>query len=252
MWRAILAAMLLLQPPGRSPYSVVLAEPDAPAPCAETFSPLCAPPRWSPAHGAHVLVETREQGLARYVMIARAAERVVASREVKLVAKPTDVARYLVAFAYHESGFRRDVHSGVGTAARGDCRWTERGGRWERVPGSCRSHCLAQIQLGVGRTKEGWTGEDLTGDSPEATERCLRVAARYIGNAIWSCRNIGGPVPSLEGCVVDRYAGGGLAPTDPRLRARLATLALLARAKPSLSPEVEREALSALGEAEID
>ena len=53
MWKAILAALLFLQAPGKSIYSQVPVEgEDSPAPCTDTYSLLCSAPHWSEAHQA--------------------------------------------------------------------------------------------------------------------------------------------------------------------------------------------------------
>src|SRR5262245_14319538 len=115
--------MIALAPPGQSPYSVVPlpACGDSPAKPACVESPK---PAWSPLYGAFVRQESRDEGLRRYLDIAKAIEKVAGD-----AAKPTtvdgaeqpalwpwaadDLARGLATIAFHESGYRRDVQTGV-------------------------------------------------------------------------------------------------------------------------------------------
>jgi hypothetical protein len=247
MWETILAAMLFLQPPGKSIYSQVVVPETAPAPCDNDYSLLCLPPRYSKAHKAFTVAENWEQGLARYAVIARAAHEVV--YEQKRQSPPGQLLRFLLAFTYHESGYRRDVHEGIGDASRGDCKWRTvklPGGktRRERIPGSCQSHCLAQIMVGPKRSKksriQGFHADELVGLSYDNTKNCLSVAANIIDRAYrWCARR--GPRP-LSYCVVTHYAGGMVPNTDRRVVARVKTVNKLASAPTKLEKRV-RQAL---------
>jgi hypothetical protein len=197
MIEAILSAMLSLVPPGLSSYSVVplpecggavlrLADlPAGPEPAA------CSAPdvAWSSHHDALVRRETPEEGRARYETIARALD-VVAAEAARAAPgeRPLwpwdrrELVAGLLAVARHESGFRRDVHEGVGPAALGDC--------YRRPDGSraCRSVCLVQVQTGGLDGRRGaWTGRDLVGLDMDATTRCLRAGAELLARARWAC-----------------------------------------------------------------
>jgi hypothetical protein len=229
MWANVLAWMLFLLPPGKSIYSRLEVPQDAPRPCGDPYSLLCQAPQWSASRQAWTVAEDYRTGLERYRTIAEAVSDVVAADRWK--SPRGRLSRLLVVAMFHESGFRRDVHEGIGPASRGDCRW--RNGR--RVPGSCKSHCLTQIQLGKGRSAEGWSGDDLVGTNPESTRRCLTVAARILdGAAMWCATR--GPRP-WQACVWYRYSGGNVPTTDHRVQARARTFNALAAA-PELSDAV--------------
>lgn len=222
----ILAAMLFLQAPGKSIYSQVVVPEHSPRPCDNSYHLLCAPPHYSTHHDGWTVAESYEQGLVRYADIARAADRVIARSRWE-TDRPT-LYRLLLTAVQHESGFRRDIHSGIGPAgeARGDCRWrkVKRGGREIKVavPGSCRSVCLIQRMLPRGqKTAEGWSREDLMGLDARSTERCLTVGVRILDNAFSWCSKRG-PRP-LIGCVFQQYGGGGVRMDDGRIRARIGT-----------------------------
>ncbi len=153
LWQVVLAAMLFLQPPGQSMYSLVGVSKESPAPCAGP-SLLCRPPRWNEAHQEWVIAETWEQGLLRYGTIAQSVVKVTGDDEW--------LRRVVLTMLYYESGFRRDIHSGVGDYARGDGK---------------RSWCLGQIFLGR-RSKRG---RSLVGVDQAATDRCLQTVVKYIG-----------------------------------------------------------------------
>lgn len=242
MWQAILAAMLFLQPPGKSIYSQVVVPENAPAPCKDVNSLLCLPPRWSEAHQAFTVAESWEQGVARYATIAKAAEKVLYRQ--KRQSPRGQLLRYLLAFTFHESGYRRDVHEGVGDAARGDCKWrtikSKSGGtRRERIPGSCRSHCLAQIMVGPEWSAakiQGMRHDELVGLSLDRTKNCLGVAVDIIDRAYQYCSRRG-PRP-LAYCVVTQYAGGMVPSKDRRVIARVRTVNKLANAPTKLTDRV--------------
>jgi len=250
MWKAILAALLYLQPPGQSLYSQVVVPEDAPAPCSDSYSLLCSAPKWSEAHGAYTRVETWGEGLRRYVTIAHAADVVV--YKTKRSSPRAHLLRYLLAFVHAESGMRADVHSGIGHAAAGDCDWRGEPGKRERVPGSCRSWCLTQIQVGPMRsnaTVHGHTAKELVGLDLAATVRCLDVATSIIDRAYQYCAHRG-PRP-LAACIVSHYAGGMIASTDPRVLARVRTVNKLYHAPTKLEHEVLLE-LGIAADEELD
>lgn len=238
-YEPILAAMLFLQPAGKSIYSQVVVSEDTPRPCDNDYHLLCRPPRYSEHHQGWVVAESYEQGLQRYADIARVADKVLA-RSRWTTPRPT-LYRLLLAGVYHESGFRRDIHSGVGPAARGDCKWrkVKKGSKEvkERIPGSCRSVCLIQRLLPRGqKTAEGWTRDDLMGTDDASTERCLTLGVRILDNGYaWCSRR--GPRP-LVACVFQQYAGGRLHMSDRRIQARVATYHKLLSAPTQLGQEV--------------
>lgn len=243
-WEYILAAMLMLATPGRSIYSQVRVDEHAAAPCDEPNSLLCQPPRFSAAHGSFVVVEGYQQGLERYAQIARVTDRVL-RRGWKTPQKY--LWRYAVTVMFHESGFRRDVHEGIGSAARGDCRWAYPDGRRaaprakgsRRIEGSCRSHCLAQILLeGRMRSSQGYGPKDLVGLDDAATERCVEVAVHHLDRCYRYCATRG-PRP-LTSCVIAMY-GGMTHARGRRINERLRTMNRLMSAPTELSEKVRTE-----------
>lgn len=132
--------------------------------------------------------ESQEQGEKRYRENAEAIIRVAYDpNEKPLFWGPYARARTAVliaSIAYFESGFRRDVDTGIGKYARGD------GGR---------SHCPMQIQTGV-CTKSNckgtvpdtdpvvstWTGKDLTDDR----NKCYRAGLHVLRRAMSACASL--------------------------------------------------------------
>lgn len=225
MWESILAAMLMLQQPGQSIYSQVVVAENSPPPCGDEYSLLCSSPRWSDYHDGFTVAETWDIGIKRYYIIALALEDVISGDEWET---PKSLLwKYVISMIYHESGFRRDVHEGVGAASRGDCSWTKgENGIKTRVPGSCKSHCLAQIMLGPrasnAKTSEGWTPDDLVGLDYQSTKKCLHVATRILDDAYQYC-SYKGPRP-LSTCIISHYAGGNIRSNDKRVISRIKTI----------------------------
>ena len=222
LWQLILAAMLQLQAPGKSIYSVVPAAHDAPAPCDHPHL-RCRKPWWDKAHKSHVTVETWRQGLDRYVTISRALERVVRSKSRKSIPRHL-LIDYVLTISCHESGFRRDVHSGVGSAARGDCKW-RKGPKGEaiRIPGSCRSVSLVQrLYPNPKHRVNGWGPEELVGLDQASTERALVTAARAVDRFYHWCYRYG-PERAVARCVFGMYGGLGAASSDSRINDRVKT-----------------------------
>lgn len=190
MHEAILSAILALSP-SSSPYSVVplpecggpVLAPDAPATCS---APGVA---WSSHHGALVRLETPDEARARYATIARALELVSAEATTAPAGdRPLwpwprrELVAGLLTISRHESGFRRDVHEGVGASALGDCSTGRDGVR------RCRSVCLVQVQTGGLDGRRGaWRGVDIVGIDVESTARCLRAGAELLARSRWSC-----------------------------------------------------------------
>lgn len=235
LFEVILAAMLFLQAPGKSIYSQVVVEKDASPPCADKYSLLCTPPKFSGAHGGYTVAETYETGAQRYAVIAKQLEKVVNEPQW---ATPRDRLWKLVLVAiYHESGLRRDVHSGIGESARGDCDWTGPVGKRKRVPNSCRSYCLGQIMLVSRKTANGWAGDELVGLDKEATYRCLYMVTKYMDSSAQSCVKQGND--ASVSCVMNMYGGGSLLRQDPRLVARYKTYNRLKAAPTKLTDDVQ-------------
>lgn len=94
-----------------------------------------------------------------------------------------------------ESGYRGDVQGGTGKMGRGDCQWSFPDGRraapWTKgaypIASTCRSVCLGQINVGHGKTPEGYTANDLVGLDYQSTERCLTVVAHVLAKSRLLC-----------------------------------------------------------------
>lgn len=201
MYESILAAILALAP-SSSPYSVVpLPECGGPVlrladlPAGPEHAACSAPGvAWSSHHSALVRPETPEEARARYATIARALDTVsleatrAPAGERPLWPWPRrELVAGLLAIARHESGFRRDVHEGVGGAALGDCHRARNG------PRVCRSVCLMQVQTGgLDGERGGRRGRDLVGLDEAATRRCLEAGAELLARSRWSCARRGG------------------------------------------------------------
>lgn len=193
MYETILAAVLALAPTS-SPYSVV-AMPECGAPPLTAESPAaCSGATWSPSRGAHVRSETADEARSRLETIARALDAVsLEATAAEPGERPLwpwprrELVAGLLAIARHESGFRRDVHEGVGPAALGDCSAGRDGVR------RCRSVCLVQVQTGGLDAQRGrWLGRNLVGLDVESTSRCLRAGAELLARSRWSCARGGG------------------------------------------------------------
>ena len=197
---SLLAIMLQLATPGQSIYSLTDVAQDAGPACSDRMSLLCAEPKYDAFHSSYVRPETGGEGLARYWTIARVLESVAQSDALQAI---------VLTAIYHESGFRRDVHSGIGGWARGD---------------KGRSWCLGQIMLGEsGRRKvtEGWRADELVGIDAESTRRCLTVTTRYAAASLAACHGM-----AVDGgCIFSFYAGGNRATDDKRIAERRKTLA---------------------------
>ncbi|MEZ4310145.1 MAG: hypothetical protein R3F14_19055 [Polyangiaceae bacterium] len=256
---ALLAGILALAPPGQSPYSVVPVaacgdNPLKPA-CEETPKPV-----WSPLYSAYVRQENREEALRRYHEIARAIESVASA-----ATKPTttdgveepalwpwsadDLARALTTIAYHESGYRRDVQTGIGRSALGDCGyWGSKGqklgaeeARATSAQYLCRSVCLVQINTGgLSGKRYGVLGKDMVGLDRASLERCFSAGARAFSNARARCAQ-----EKTEGWFrksIASYGTGKACETDETwVSARVTTFEKLAKVKPAeLSADVKK------------
>jgi len=234
-----LALLLLLQVPGRSPYSTVEVD-QCDESCQKT--PVCAqdklycsPPRWSERRQRFFRFETYGEGLQRYADIAPVIATAAADAN-GWPGRDGDLARLLLSVAYHESGFRRDVHEG---SVRGDCDYRVVAGARETIPGSCRSHCLGQIYLLPNqRTTRGYGPDDLVGLDDDATMRCVQTMADRLVGANRACSAQHSMVGVHPACTFGMYGGVAFWPSDPRIRARVRSYERLRRSDATLAEDV--------------
>lgn len=262
MWQLILTAMLFLQAPGKSIYSMVpttedgafaiLAETngttayallpdgsDEPNQCRQQGNIACYKPRHRNVvyNGFNIRTEwmraeTYDEGARRYAVIAHAIADVIEEGEWKFPAG--QLWRYLLAIAYHESGFRRDIHTGIGLAALGDCKWR----KGELVKGTCRSHGLFQSLFSNPKlTKHfGYGARDIIGDDLETTKRSVLVATKHLERLYRYCTHHG-PRP-FTGCIFASY-GGMIDTSDHRIQSRVGTFNKLKGAPTKLGEYVK-------------
>lgn len=205
----ILSLMLLIGPaPGVSPYSVVASAPDAPRACAEQ-KPICRKPWYSAYHKGYVRQENETEGLRRYWVIAQAISKAAKSN--------AHLARLLLTVTLHESGWRRDIHSGKGKFALGD------GGR---------SWSLVQARLG----RHARAGFRLVGTGPKATQRAINWGATHLRR----CSKRGNATSALS-C----YGGVSNGAKHPGIQARAKSFRRFSQKPPPLSAEIK--ALLGLG-----
>ena len=116
--------------------------------------------------------ETAEAGQDRYGAIAKdIAEVAMDPGEAPVFDGPharERTAALLLAIAWHESGWRRDVDLGLGPFARGTGRY----------------HCIMQVAVDRGKHASGWSGKQLVEDR----ERCVRAALDILQRARGACR----------------------------------------------------------------
>jgi hypothetical protein len=202
--------------PGLSAQSLVEVPEGAAAPCSTRYDPRCAAPWRSRFHGGRwVRVETYEEGLSRYWGIARAVARATGEND--------RLARLVVTVTRHESGWRRDVHSGIGPDSKGD-----NGHSWG----------LGQAMVGlhpnspVPHTK--YRARDIVGTDEDSTQRCISTVARYLEIATDHCERIhGGPA-----CPFSVYGGARSGPPSRLVLQRVRTLSQLPDPPAPLSDEV--------------
>lgn len=251
MWKTILAMMLFLYQPGKSIYSQVpttdqttavamqkehgvlayrpVVAGQAPLQCHQQNNPFCVRPRYHKRRNEWRRPETWAEGVRRYALIARAAEQVLG--EGKWKSDRGLLLRLLVTVAFHESGFRRDVHSGVGSASRGDCRWTFKGGKkHKRIPGSCRSHCLVQMLYGA-NVNHKYLSRQIVGTDMASTKRCLEMGLLALDHHAPRCKG-------NAACAFAAY-GGVRSAKDPRIQARAGTYFKLGQSPGKLDAHVE-------------
>lgn len=265
-WKTILAALLYLQAPGKTIYSTVSTTEDGPIAivdevngtkayrlleegeelpnqCKQKGNVACSRPKkrnviynlvnldveWS----RH---ETYDEGVARYATIAKAIDGVLKEGEWNF---PTGRSwRFLVAIAYHESGFRRDIHIGRGSWAVGDCSWRRgKDDKRVRIKGTCKSHGLFQSLFAKPKKTRlfGFKATDIIGDDLETTKRAVTVAAKHLDRLHTYCSRTG-PRP-YTACVFATY--GGLSDTrDKRVQQRVKTYNKIKRAPTKLDEYV--------------
>jgi len=127
--------------------------------------------------------ETSEEGRARYGSIARDLDEVLSAPDQALLFRgkkgKARTAALVLAVAYLESGFRKDVDFGEGKLGRGD---------------HGRSHCLMQIQTGKGAgtvpstdpVVAAWTGAALVADR----KKCFRAGIAMLAQSLGQCRTL--------------------------------------------------------------
>jgi hypothetical protein len=125
--------------------------------------------------------ETSEEGRVRYAQIARDLDEVLSAPDAPRLFRGSKgkarTAALVLAVAYLESGFRKDVDLGEGKLGRGD---------------HGRSFCLMQIQTGKGAgtvpatdpVVAQWTGNDLVKDR----KKCLRAGLAMLAQSLGECR----------------------------------------------------------------
>ena len=188
----VLAAMLSLAPPGHSAYSRTVV-PECDKVCQSTRvcsdpGTICDAPSYSKGFRAYTRQENAEEGLRRYVGIAEAIAD-VAENLPEWRFDRRELADVITTHAFFESGFRADVHAGVGPAAYGDCSsYDARTGAKVKdgTPGAaryCRAGCLLQINVRMLRVvspNEKLVLRDIVGTSAERTRTCITMGARVI------------------------------------------------------------------------
>lgn len=246
-WETLLASMVNMVGPGNSLYSTVnISYCDeacqAKVTCENQADWRCSKPKYSHKLHQQLIIkalkdpnnaglqftevsaktrpnafkryETKEEGLLRYVTIAKSIDKISAMYTRSIcVNKCTDddcikkckknapwagdrrsLALMMTMIARYESGFRRDVHSGE---AGGDCTWKKNG----RVvssktkgakPYACRSFCLGQINIGKGTIRINgnvWKKENLVGIDSASTNRCFQAVAKILARSRHYCNS---------------------------------------------------------------
>lgn len=224
----ILAGMLSFMPPGKSVFSRTVVD-SCDLQCqskniCEDPSILCAPPQFNSELGKYTRAENYDEGLRRYSVIAQAISEVseemswetssqacisMCSRgEYGDLCKPClaehpwkwsskELQAALVVVMYGESGFRQDIHSGIGSMSKGYCEWRDQtthkkvaAGAPNSAPvaGTCKSYCLAQINMGTPEgVKFGYRGQNLVGTDLESTKRCATAATKVLVHSRKMC-----------------------------------------------------------------
>lgn len=160
--------------------------------------------------------ETEAERRARYDEIAQAVWQVAFDPAEPPLWSGADgrsrTAALLVAIAYHESELAKDVDKGP--CYRG-------GNRTQRCDGG-RAACLLQINVGDGKTAEGWTKADLFADRL----KCLRAGLRLVRQSFVSCSAL------PQGFWLNAYASGTCARGYERSQQRMDLAATLVAKNP--------------------
>lgn len=123
--------------------------------------------------------ETAAERGERYAAIAADLEAVVYDPEVKPIFRGprgrAKTAALIMAVAFHESGFARDVD--FGPCYRG------KSGDGTRCD-SGRAACLMQVHADHGKTPDGWTLQELFEDR----KKCFRAGLRLLRSSFGQCR----------------------------------------------------------------
>ncbi len=255
--------MLALKPAGRSPYSHTVVAADAPAGCDDANSLLCQPPKPNPDwDGQHTRPETEAEGRQRYALIARTIHRVAHQMtwQKHPRCQPASIARwsddkapeecerawrarpwqgtadqlsyYLIAVFYNESGFRRDVHAGVGKMSKGDPDEQGKGQSW----------CMGQRKLGAtgnAKTKRGWRARDRVGLATASTERCAITTVDVLSRAYNVCRSPWGPAARGPVCIFGIYGGIWAPAGDKRVALRVRSYRRIGQLEARFVAEIE-------------
>jgi hypothetical protein len=126
------------------------------------------------------------------------------------------LVHYLLAVIFNESGFRRDVHAGVGKMSRGDPDSHGRGQSWG----------LGQRKLGASgnaKTRRGWTARQLAGLDAASTERSIVTIVDGLSRGYNVCRSPWGPASRGPVCIFGIYGGIWAATGDKRIILRVRT-----------------------------
>jgi len=181
--------------------------------------------------------ETYEEGLVRYQIIAEAIVDVsgkmthkicldACQGEQKACEEPCSraapwpktrkqLALLMVTVTRAESGWRSDVHSGFGQAARGDCDYVDAQGKpalpWtpgaRMVAGSCKSVCIGQINTGAHGVHV--KPDALAGIDYASTQRCLTMTAKTLARSYRYCTSPVMPWPKdWAGATLSAYGSG--------------------------------------------
>lgn len=152
----------------------------------------------APAHRDHLLREAQEsyaQADERYLGIATAIINVAFDpAEKSIFGGPngrSKTALFIAHKFFMESGFRRDIHTGVGRERLSASGYNDNGRSW----------CMGQLMLGVKRvdlgngkwttdsadkTQEGWTGRELLEDN----DKCVRATLHALQRSISACSGL--------------------------------------------------------------
>jgi hypothetical protein len=116
--------------------------------------------------------ESQADRLARFESIAAdLADVVEAEAQGQTERQKKKIASFAMALAYYESGFYLAVDKGIGKHGRGDYG---------------KSYCLMQLNVGKGKTIEGWTGEELLADR----KKCFTSGIRAFRRSMAACRTL--------------------------------------------------------------